>query len=52
MPKKSPPPAWPSQDERIIAALANVTIVLPFWGAIGAIVIWATQKDKSTYVAF
>jgi len=52
MPRKSPPPPSPSQDERIIAALANVTIVLPFWGAIGAIVIWATQKDKSKYVAF
>jgi len=52
MPRKSPTPPSPSQDERIIAALANVTIVLPFLGAIGAIVIWATQKDKSRYVAF
>ncbi|HLE23153.1 MAG TPA: DUF4870 domain-containing protein [Anaerolineales bacterium] len=52
MPKKPPLPPSPSQDERIVAALANVTIVLPFWGAIGAIVIWATQKEKSRYVAF
>jgi uncharacterized Tic20 family protein len=29
-----------------------VTIVLPFWGTIGAIVIWATQKDKSSFVGF
>jgi uncharacterized Tic20 family protein len=35
-----------------MAALANATIVLPFWGAIGAVVIWATQKDKSRYVSF
>jgi uncharacterized Tic20 family protein len=52
MPKDSSSSPSSSQDERIIAALANVTIVLPFWGAIGAIVIWATQKDKSAYVAF
>jgi len=52
MPKKPQLPPSPSQDERIVAALANVTIVLPFWGAIGAIVIWATQKEKSRYVAF
>jgi uncharacterized Tic20 family protein len=42
----------PSQDERIIAALGHATILLPFWGTIGAIVIWVTQKDKSPYVAF
>ena len=52
MPAQPPATALPTQDERIISALANVTIVLPFWGAIGAIVIWATQKDKSRYVAF
>ena len=48
MPEKSSPPSSPSLDERIIAALANVTIVLAFWGAI---VIWTDQKDKSKYVA-
>ena len=52
MPKKDSLSSSPSQDERIVAALANATVVLPFWGAIGAIVIWATQKDKSRYVAF
>jgi uncharacterized Tic20 family protein len=52
MPKKPLSPASPSQDERVVAALGHATVVLPFWGAIGAIVIWATQKDKSPYVAF
>lgn len=45
-------PASPPQDERIVAALAHATIILPLWGVLGAIVIWATQKDKSRYVAF
>jgi uncharacterized Tic20 family protein len=52
MAKKAALPASPSQDDRVVAALSHVTILLPFWGTIGAIVIWATQKDKSRYVAF
>ena len=40
------------QDERIIAALAHASAIFPMWGAIAAIVIWATQKEKSVYVAF
>jgi uncharacterized Tic20 family protein len=50
--KKALPPAPPSQDDRVVAALAHTTVLLPFWGTIGAIVIWATQKDKSRFVAF
>jgi uncharacterized Tic20 family protein len=46
------PQELPSQDERITAALAHVTILVPFWGIIAAIVIWATQKDKSRFAAF
>jgi uncharacterized Tic20 family protein len=42
----------PSQDERIMAALAHVTAILPFMGVIAPIVIWATQKEKSPYIAF
>ena len=41
-----------NQDERIMAALAHASSILFGMGAIGAIVIWATQKDKSRYVAF
>ena len=52
MAKKAALPAPPPQDDRVVAALSHATILLPFWGTIGAIVIWATQKDKSRYVAF
>jgi uncharacterized Tic20 family protein len=44
--------AEPTQDERVMAALAHASVILPFWGMIGAIVIWATQKDKSPFVRF
>jgi len=45
-------PTQATQDERIMAALAHASAILPFWGLIGAIVIWATQKEKSRFVGF
>lgn len=42
----------PAQDERIMAALAHVSILIPLMGVILPAVIWITQKDKSRYVAF
>jgi uncharacterized Tic20 family protein len=45
-------PVKPTQDERIMAALAHASILLPFWGLIGAIVIWVTQREKSQFVRF
>lgn len=44
--------AQPMQDERIMAALSHLAIVLPFMGVIAPTVIWVTQKDKSRFVAF
>ncbi|MGC9398564.1 MAG: DUF4870 domain-containing protein [Anaerolineae bacterium] len=41
-----------SQDERIMAALAHVTILLPVWGLVSPIVIWVTQRETSQRVAF
>jgi uncharacterized Tic20 family protein len=41
-----------TQDERILAALAHASVILPFWGLIGAIVVWATQREKSRFVNF
>ena len=35
-----------SSDDRIMAALAH------FLGLFGALIIWATQKDKSRFVKF
>lgn len=42
----------PSQNDKIMAALAHISAILPFMGVIAPIVIWVTQKDKSEYVAF
>ena len=42
----------PDQDERIMSALAHGSIILFGMGIIAAVVIWATQKDRSRYVAF
>jgi uncharacterized Tic20 family protein len=42
----------PTTDERILAALAHITILVPFMGVIAPILIWVTQKDKSRYVGF
>ncbi len=41
-----------SPDERVMAALAHITVIIPFMGVIAPIIIWATQKEKSRYVAF
>jgi uncharacterized Tic20 family protein len=41
-----------SQDERIMAALAHITILVPFMGVIAPIFIWVTQKEKSQYAGF
>jgi uncharacterized Tic20 family protein len=42
----------PTQDERVMAALAHISALLPMMGVIAPIVIWVTQKEKSQYVAF
>ena len=45
-------PLVPAQNDKIMAALAHVSALLPLMGVIAPIVIWATQKDKSEFVAF
>ena len=42
----------PSQNDKIMAALAHISAVLPLMGVIAPIIIWVTQKDKAEYVAF
>jgi hypothetical protein len=46
------PSAGPNQEEKVMAALAHIAILLPLMGLVAPIVIWATQKDKSAYVNF
>jgi uncharacterized Tic20 family protein len=40
------------QNDRIMAALAHATALLPVMGVIAPIIIWATQRDKSEFVGF
>ena len=42
----------PSADERVTAALAHGVAIAYGLGAVGAVVIWLLQKEKSKYVAF
>lgn len=42
----------PTPDERVMAALSHVAVLLPMIGIVAPIFIWVTQKDKSRYVAF
>ena len=42
----------PNQNDKIMAALGHISVVLPLFGLIAPIVIWATQKEKSKYVSF
>jgi uncharacterized Tic20 family protein len=41
-----------SQDEKIMAAIGHATIIWPVMGIIAPLVIWATQREKSRFVAF
>jgi uncharacterized Tic20 family protein len=45
-------PEVPTQDERIMAAMAHVTVVWPTVGLIAPLVIWGTQREKSPYLRF
>ncbi|MBN2501274.1 MAG: DUF4870 domain-containing protein [Anaerolineales bacterium] len=49
---ENPASSAPIQNDKIMAALAHVSAILPFMGVIAPIVIWITQKDKSEFVAF
>jgi len=43
----------PSADERVMAAIAHGLVIVVYGlGAVGAVVMWLLQKEKSRYVAF
>jgi uncharacterized Tic20 family protein len=41
-----------TQDEKIMAAVGHATIIWPAMGIVAPLVIWATQREKSRFVAF
>lgn len=47
-----PTPAPPTQDERLMAGLSHISVLLPMMGVIAPIVIWVTQREKSRFVTF
>ena len=45
----------PTQNERLLAALSHLFILIPHFGFVAPTIIWITQikqKDKSQYIAF
>lgn len=40
----------PSQDDKIVSALAHAAALLPFWGVVVPVLIWVTQREKSDYI--
>ncbi len=41
-----------TQDEKIMAAIGHATIIWPVVGIVAPLVVWATQREKSRFVAF
>ena len=41
-----------SPDEKVMAALAHGSVIMAFVGPIIPVIIWSTQRKKSTFVAF
>jgi len=42
----------PGQDERVMAALAHATGLIPMMGLVAALAVWATQRKTSRFVRF
>jgi len=41
-----------TQDEKIMAAIGHATIIWPLVGIVAPLVVWATQREKSRFIAF
>lgn len=41
-----------TQEDKILAALAHSMVILPMIGLLAPILIWATQKERSSFVGF
>jgi len=41
-----------SQNEKVMAALGHISVLLPLIGLMIPIFIWVTQKEKSKYISF
>ena len=42
----------PTSDEKVFAALAHASVILSFFGPIGATIVWVFQRNKSKYVRY
>lgn len=41
-----------TQEDKILAALAHSMVILPVIGLLAPVLIWATQKERSSFVGF
>jgi uncharacterized Tic20 family protein len=42
----------PTSDEKVLAALAHISVLLSLFGPLGPTLIWTSQRSKSKYVRF
>lgn len=40
----------PSQDDKVVGALAHAAAILPMWGIVVPVLIWVSQREKSEYI--
>lgn len=41
-----------TQDERLMAGLGHLSVLVPYAGFLAPLVLWITQKEKSRFVAY
>jgi uncharacterized Tic20 family protein len=51
LPREDAPLAEQGED-RFLAAVAHSTAIITMWGAIFPLLLWATQKERSTFLRF
>ncbi len=37
-------------DENLMAALAHLGVIIPFWGILAPVIVWAMHRDRSGFV--
>ena len=40
----------PSQDDKVVGAMAHAAALLPMWGIVVPALIWVTQREKSEHI--
>lgn len=40
----------PTQDDKLMGALAHASVIMPLWGIVVPAFIWVTQREKTAYI--